>query len=165
MRLLALALLLLDTSPRTETWRPYSWQAFKPGSWARYKYVTRVGGQAFEVEMKMTVKELTETEVVLTYEMTQAGATLPPQEVRQPLDQTDRNAWAGGEVKAEGREHLQVAGRRLPCRWSEYRVASGDMEGATRVWTTHLVPTSIARMVMKTGQYEMEMELTGFERK
>lgn len=168
-----------DTSPRPRAWRPYRWEAFKPGSTASFKLNGSVAGgapgmgvKAFEYTMKVTLERFEGDEVVLTTETTVPGAQVNRQESRVPKSQVGMPFRMPGQqdakVLGEGREVLTVAGRRLACRWQDVEAQTGGLTINSRIWTCADVPMGIVKSTMSYSgpvQKEMTMELESFERR
>ena len=147
-----------------------SWMALGPGDnalrnahvgdWVEFAMHTGAMGQQMEMKTKQTVVAKDAAFVTLRTETSMMGHTMPPQDVKIPLN-TAYEPYATGLTDAkitilgQGNETLTVGGKAYACHWMKVRVTATKpqpMEGTTKVWTSPSVPVS--------GVVKMETEST-----
>ncbi len=130
------------------------------GDWVEFATHTGAMGQQMEMKTKQTVVAKDATSITLRTETTMMGHTMPPQDVKIPLNRS-YEPYAAGLTDAkvtplgEGNETLKVGGKSYACHWVKVKVAATKpqpMEGTTKVWTCPDVPV--------TGVVKMETEST-----
>ena len=163
--LLLTAPLFADTSGRPEPPK-HPWMGYKPGSFAKYKYVTKFNGNNTEMSYTMTLLEVTKTTYKLEY-LTEQNGQVNKYVQDIPATQDQMGAYEKGQ---SGKESLVVNGRRYNCTWTEYvyrQQANGQY--TMKVWTSNYVVGGTVKMEgASQGQgFNMSwtMELVEFQKK
>src|SRR5262245_13341364 len=94
------------------------WAAFKPGSSVTYKVQM---GETVAGEQKSTLKSVSDEEVVLTVEMSNAAGRSMERKVPAKVPA----AKAPNNVK-EGEEEIEAGGKKLKCATKEFEVTTGN---------------------------------------
>jgi len=134
--LFAVGLLTLQEAENPDYKR---WASFKVGSWVKFKSEIENGGNkmALPLETTMTILELDDKQVVIE-EVTLN--TLQPKDSPKQEKAKKRTSKAtlkqkDGEIK-EVDEEIEVAGKKLPCHWTEVTGGSGSV----KTWVSPEVP-------------------------
>jgi hypothetical protein len=128
------------------------WASFKPGSSVSYHVDSETIATKHQMDMTVTLVELTPTKAVLetTQKITIAGNPyeVPASRRDAPAD-APKPAGPKGEVK-QGDEELEIAGQKLACRWIETRFESEGTKTWTKTWWSEKVPGMIVRQESKS---------------
>lgn len=134
------------------------WAAFKPGSSVTYKYNPQNGGQ------KVTLKSVSDTEIVLETEITYEGKSAPATERKVPAKIPAESAMKN--IK-EGEDTIEVAGKSLKCKTKEgeKKLPGGKMT-TIKIWIHEDIPGSAAKVQTTTGGVAgFSMAATEWEKK
>jgi len=138
------------------------WTTFKPGAMVKTEMSTTAGDMKSQVEQTQTLKEITAEKVVIEIKtaMVMAGTKteMPAQNMEIPakVEKAKAAPKPDAEVK-EGEEEIEVAGKKMKCKWAETKMKQGEMIITSKVWTTPAIPGSMAKMESKTeGQVKSE---------
>lgn len=143
----------------------HAWAKSGEGSWTEHRLVTKAGG----IETEMTVKRmlLKKSAEELVFRLENKMVKPNPSEI--PASESAEKVWSeGGAAPKElgkGEEELDVAGRKIKCRWVEVESESGGKKTVTRSWTSDEVPGGLVKSRSKGADLESEMTLIGFEKK
>jgi hypothetical protein len=165
MMLIAAASMLLAQDVENPQYK--YWASCKVGSWAKLRMDMDRGGQKFESHMTYTLLELKEDVAVI--EIT-GKSKVGAQEFPIPATKQEIKAKESADqvkIAGEGDEEIEVAGKKLKCRWYEYRSKSGDKETKGKVWMAKEIPGGTARMELGSpeGAKPMVMSTQEWEKK
>ncbi len=139
-----------------------AWSTFAPGSFVTYR--VHAPGNDAAYEQKSTLKSVTEEEIVLTVEISAAGKPTGPATERRLAPKTD----AGKTPKevAQGEEELEVAGKKMKCRWTEFQrtLANGKLR-SFKLWANDEVPGKAVRIDASTEDGKTSLIATAWEKK
>jgi len=157
---LALAPALLAAPPRSP------WAGYKPGTFVKSKTVTVVTVGAHKVE---TVTDITQSivEVKGDRAVVETTATMNgvprPTRTRSEVSLKEPPPAAAGTVRRSGSESLTVAGRTLPCEWTEQETDMAGNRTTVRTWTSRQMPGGVVKTVSKNTLMESTLEVVAFE--
>jgi hypothetical protein len=168
----ALAATLLPLAGRAaDAENPY--KNAKVGDFAAYAMTMKVADQNLTGTITSTVTAKTEKEVTIKVVGKVNGMDIPTQEQKidltKPFDPAKMSNLPGGaDVKTEklkeGKEKVEVAGKKYDCDWTTYKVkgkAGGfDIDADVKVWMSKAIPSGMAKMEMTTAVAGMKMEMT-----
>ena len=144
----------------------HPWGSFKKGSFVKMKSVTEmeVGGNKMKTETTttQTLKDLTADEAVIESEMVMAN--IPPQksELKLPLKAPEGGKAADGPKPKEGSEEIEVAGKKMKCKWIETETEINGAKTVTRIYTNDEIPGHTAKMTSKSPTMNMVQEVVEF---
>ncbi|MBN2560732.1 MAG: hypothetical protein JXQ75_07375 [Phycisphaerae bacterium] len=132
------------------------WSQFKPGSQSVFKTVSTMMGQKSESTMTTTLKELTAEYAIVEIEIvaTIAGKnhTMPKQKRKVPAkvskEEAKKQLEPEGKIK-EGKEDLEVAGKKIKTKWIEMVTKHGDSTMESKIWTSDEVPGQVVKTLTK----------------
>lgn len=144
--LLALSCLLaLQDEPENPDYK--RWSASKVGSWVKYKTELVAGENKTLVpqEMTWTLIELDDKKAVV--EEVLVNLVAPKDKAQEkPRKRTYKAKGAKKEtVEKEGDEELEIAGKKLACRWTLVTPPS-TAGGSLKTWTNSDVPGGVVRL-------------------
>lgn len=137
------------------------WSKFKPGSSVTMKMVTEASGMKTEMVTTTVLKSLSDGELVLESKMTMsvAGQNIeqPAMERKVPAKMPKVEVPKVEEKDTpkpkteEGTEDLEIAGKKVACKWSKVVLDHAGTKTETKSWTCDAVPGGVVRMetVMK----------------
>ena len=147
------------------------WAAFKVGAMARSEMNTTAGDMKTQMEQTQTLKALTPEKAVVEMKMTMTmggnKTEMPAQsiDILAKIEKAKLAAKPDAEVK-EGAEEIEVAGKKMNCKWTETKMKQGEIIITSKVWTAPEIPGSVAKMETKTeGQVKSETTLKVVEYK
>lgn len=116
-----------------------AWSGFKKGAWVKMRSTSDAPNDK-ALESTLTLLEVAADKVVLESQFNgvRAKRTIPAKLPRRPPEKP---------ATAEGDEEIEVAGRRLKCRWSETTIEVAGQKVTRRVWRSRDVPGGIAKAV------------------
>jgi hypothetical protein len=124
-----------------------NWAQFKPGSFTKMKFSQEMAGNKTESIVTQTLKELDAEKAVVVIEakmlMNGQENPMPPQtlEVKAKVTKAEADMINNPEgKKAEGEETLEVAGKKLKCKWLEIEQDNMGMKIKARTWLCDEVP-------------------------
>jgi hypothetical protein len=143
---------------------PY-WKSMKVGSTATYKLDMTQGGQAMEGQMVRTLKEISAEKAVLEHKMkiTVSGQTVePPAETEEVKPKEEKQE----KITKEGTEEIEVAGKKLKCRYLETEKEEDGQKIVSKVWAHDSIPGGIAKADVKMGEATtMKLTIVSWEKK
>jgi hypothetical protein len=131
------------------------WASFKAGAMVKTEMNTVAGDMKTQMEQTQTLKEVTPEKAVVEVKMAMimsGNKTEMPantMEIPAKIEKAKLVAAADAEVK-EGTEEIDVAGKKMQCKWTETKMKQGDMTITSKVWTAPEIPGSVAKMESKT---------------
>jgi hypothetical protein len=146
MLLLATASMLLAQDVENPQYK--YWSSCKVGSWSKMRMDMDQGGQ--KIESEMTYKLLEIKDEVVVVEVT-GKSKFGGQEYPIPAQKQEIKAKESADkvkIQKEGDEEIEVAGKKLKCRWFEFLSKSGEKESKGKVWMAKEIPGGMARMEM-----------------
>jgi hypothetical protein len=147
----------------------HPWGSFKKGSFVKMKSLTEmeVGGNKMKTETTttQTLKDLTADEAVIETEMVMAN--IPPQksEIKIPLKGPEGGKAADGPKPKEGTEEIDVAGKKMKCKWIETETEINGQKTVTRIYTNEDIPGHTAKMTSKSPTMSMVQEVAEYSAK
>lgn len=123
-----------------------NWAQFKPGSYAKLKQVTEAVGTNAETIFIYTLREVTaekivvekKTVVILDGQKKERPTTLLNYAAKITKEEAEKQKPRG--MFAEGREEIEIAGRKIKTKWVEAEVKKDDRVSRTKLWTSEGVP-------------------------
>ncbi len=139
-----------------------AWASFKPGSSVTFK--TLQEGKESNLEQKVTLKSVGDGEVVLQTEMISNGAVLGKGTDRKVAAKVPE---AGNKKVKEGEEEIEVAGKKMKCRWVVIdKTVSNGKEFQLKFWGHDDVPGHAVRIeIYSAGTKTATMVATAWEKK
>jgi hypothetical protein len=141
------------------------WASFKVGAMVKTEMTTVAGEAKTQVEQTQTLKEVTPEKAVVEVKMAMIMSgnktEMPGNTIEFPakIEKAKPAAKPDAEVK-EGAEEIEVAGKKMQCKWTETKMKQGEMTITSKVWTAPQIPGSVARMETKTeGQMKIETSM------
>ncbi|MCX5683086.1 MAG: hypothetical protein NT049_05300 [Planctomycetota bacterium] len=131
------------------------WASFKAGAMVKSEMNTTAGEMKTQIEQTQTLKEVTPEKAVVEIKMTMLMSgnktEMPANSIEIPakIEKGKLAAKPDAEVK-EGAEAIEVAGKKLQCKWTETKMKQGEMTIMSKVWTAAEIPGSVAKMESKT---------------
>jgi len=147
----------------------HPWSSFKKGSFVKMKSSSEmeVGGNKMKTETTttQTLKDLTADEAIIESEMVMAN--IPPQksEMKFPLKAPEGPKAADGPKPKEGSEEIDVAGKKMKCKWIETEIEINGQKTVTRIYSNDEIPGHTARMTSKSPTMSMVQEVVEFSAK
>jgi len=141
------------------------WSSFKVGAMAKTEAITVAGEMKTKTEMTSELKELTAEKAVVEVKMAMVDAAgkkmeLPAQKTEIPAKVAKSKVQATKPDTKEGEEEIEVAGKKLKCKWIEMVIKMGEMTSTSKVWTSSEIPGSVAKMESKTeGNFKSETKM------
>lgn len=145
----------------------------KVGDYSNYKMTMKVAGQNIAGTITQAITAKTEKEVTLKVSGKVNDMDIPVQEqkidITKPFDPTKlANQPAGADMKVEkgkeGKETIEVGGKKYEANWTNYTVkgkANGlDINSEMKVWLAKDLPTALAKMEMTMTVAGMKVEMT-----
>ena len=148
MNFLIAGLLVAAVQETAENPEYRSWSPFKAGTSVKLKEVAESGTitetllTLIEVDEK---KAVVEARVVRFSRGMKAEMPVERREITALVPKEDLQPQ--GQLLDTGEEEIQVAGRRILCRWTEVREAANVI---VRTWTNSEVPGGIVRREIRT---------------
>ena len=142
------------------------WASFKAGAMVKTEMNTVAGDMKTQMEQTQTLKEVTPEKAVVEVKMSMVMSgnktDMPANTMEIPAKIEKAKAEAkppNAEVK-EGTEEIDVAGKKMQCKWTETKMKQGEMNITSKVWTAPEIPGSVAKMETKTeGQVKSETSM------
>jgi hypothetical protein len=141
------------------------WASFKVGAMVKTEMNTVAGDMKTQMEQTQTLKDVTPEKAVVEVKMamTVAGnkTEMPASAMEIPakIEKGKIATKPDVEVK-EGSEEIEVAGKKMQCKWTETKMKQGDMTITSKVWTAPEIPGSMAKMESKTeGEVKSETSM------
>lgn len=146
------------------------WKGFAAGSWVKIRTTTSLDG-GIDSESRMTLVEIRGDRLVLEVE------TSALREIRKERREFASAADRKGPKPRirelqRGEEDVDVAGRKLKCKWVESEIESEEAgvvtKSTVRVWTSDEIPGRVARMrarVLQPTPMDLEMQAVEYEKK
>jgi hypothetical protein len=141
------------------------WASFKVGAMVKTEMNTVAGDMKTQMEQTQTLKDVTPEKAVVEVKMamTVAGnkTEMPASAMEIPakIEKGKIATKPDVEVK-EGSEEIEVAGKKMQCKWTETKMKQGDMTITSKVWTAPEIPGSMAKMESKTeGEVKRETSM------
>ena len=141
------------------------WSGCKPGSWVKMTMSMESAGQKIEGEMTYKLLELKDDVAVVevTGKSKVGGQEYPipaqKQEIKakEPADKV--------KIEKEGDEEIEVAGKKLKCRWFEVTMKGNDKK--SKAWMSMDIPGGMAKaeMGLPSGDKPMTMTAVEWEKK
>ena len=138
------------------------WASFKASAMVKTEMNTTAGEMKTQIEQTQTLKEVTPEKAVVEVKMAMIMAgnktemPVNSMEIPAKIEKGKIAAKPDVEVK-EGTEEIEVAGKKMQCKWTETRMKQGEMTITSKVWTAPQIPGSMAKMETKTeGQVKSE---------
>ena len=158
--LITVALLALQDNDHPDYKR---WASFKVGSWVKMKSEIDNQGQKMElpVETTFTLLEADDKKVVVE-ELT--VNTLQPKDSPKQEKARKRTYPATRRQKdeaKEGEEELEVAGKKIACRWIEVKASAGSV----KTWTSAEVPGMVRMEIGLPTKAIQRLTATAWEKK
>jgi len=143
--ILAAILAILAAVQEVDNLQYKYWANCKPGSWVKLKMDMDIGGQKGDSEMTYKLLEVKPDMVVVEVSgKSKLGAQDIPvptqkQEIKakEPADQT--------KIEKEGDEEIEVAGKKLKCRWYQFSSKAGETESKGKAWMSLDIPGGTAK--------------------
>ncbi len=129
--------LLAPVSQERSPWNHEGWEKFKVGSSVRMKMEAELGGSTHEGHSKGTLLEITDEKAIVDVVSSTKG--------RDDISKTwtfSKNALDERQWTNEGEEELLIAGRKVKCRWQEFKKGANEF----KLWTSPDIPGGTARM-------------------
>jgi hypothetical protein len=132
-----------------------AWASFKAGAMVKTEMTTAAGEMKTQIEQTQTLKEVTAEKAVVEFKMTMVIAgnktEMPAKNMDIPakVEKGKVGPKPDAEVK-EGEEEIEVAGKKMKCKWTETKMKQGEMNITSKVWITTEIPGSMAKMESKT---------------
>ncbi|MFB3893480.1 MAG: hypothetical protein ACE15C_15815 [Phycisphaerae bacterium] len=130
-----------------------NWAQFKVGASAKTVQEMAMAGQTTRTEMTSTLKELTPEKAVIEMKTVAEVAG-------QKIENTQKIEHAAKIEKAaepttkpqmkEGTEEIEVAGKKIKCKWVETTAEQAGTKTTSKVWTSDEIPGLMAKMETKT---------------
>jgi hypothetical protein len=141
------------------------WASFKAGAMVKAEMTTAAGEVKTQIEQTQTLKEVTPEKAVVEVRMAMIMSgnktDMPANTIEIPakIEKAKPAAKPDAEVK-EGTEEIEVAGKKMQCKWTETKMKQGEMTITSKVWIAPQIPGSLARMESKTeGQAKSETSM------
>ncbi len=149
------------------------WADSAPGSWVTLTLEGDTAGYKSRAEMTTTLKEINEKEAVIEQKTV---AILMGERTEQPPHKDSIPAKVAKEPPdpaapkpEEGEEEIEVAGKKLKCRWVRLVTEKGGVKVTTRSWYASEIPGGLARMETTTegaaAPSIVKMAATAWEKK
>lgn len=138
------------------------WKSFKTGSTVSWKMESEHAGQKMCLEITITLKAIDDKEVTLenrsSMDMGGKKHDMPAKEQKHPA-KTEKNEM--GKLVKEGDEEIEVAGKKLKCKWQDYEKEKDQY----RVWLSDEIPGRVAKMEGTQRGSKMTLTVTAYEAK
>lgn len=162
---LAFVIALLSPATQAKEYHEFDyWSGYKVGSTVSMKLEMEAQGAKITVELTRTVLETGAEKVVIeTKTKVSVGGMAQPEgtEKEEILKDKDKDPI---KVEKEGDEEIEVAGKKLKCRWIE-----GTQKETTKLkfWVSKDVPGGIVKGEASGGELPgpMKMVTTAWEKK
>ena len=136
----------------------HPWGSFKVGSYAKTKSVTKMEMAGIDptetvMEMTMTLVALDAENATLKTQMKSADTEMPVTETKVPLKAAGvavaEQKVAEAKVKelGSGSETIEVAGKKLGCKWVQTEMETDGNKIINKVWQCDDVPGFTVKMV------------------
>ena len=138
------------------------WSTCKVGSWAKMKMDMDQGGQKIEGEMTYKLLEIKDEVVVV--EVT-GKSKFGGQEYPIPPQKQEIKAKESADkvkIQKEGDEEIEVAGKKMKCKWIETEMEINGQKTVSRIYTNEEIPGHTARMTSKSPTMNMVQEVVEF---
>jgi hypothetical protein len=143
----------------------HPWGSFKKGSFTKMKTVNDMGGNKTEMMMTYTLKEVTPDEAIVETEMVMANLPAQKQEMKMPLKAHETKTTADGPKPKTGTEEIEVAGKKMKCKWTEMETDAAGSKMVTKTYTCEEVPGFTVKSVTKSPTMTSTMEVVEYSAK
>jgi hypothetical protein len=155
------------------------WAAYGEGTWVETEIESTVMGNTSKTVMKRTLVKKDDKELTLKIESKMVSPTemnMPASEMKEPVEfpaggtAGGAGAPSGAKELGQGEEEVEVAGKKLKCKWVELEMTSGDTKTVVKSWTCDEVPGGMVKSTTKstggpTGDVVSNLKVIGFEKK
>lgn len=151
----------------------HPWLKYGEGSWVELQISTKMTKPvASESEMttkRTLLKKGDKLKFKLETKMTKPAAMeMPAQETEEDAKiagGSGTGGTGGAKELGKGDEELDVAGKKVKCKWVETEYEMNGKKTTTKSWTSDEVPGGVVKSVTKNEDMESTMVVTGFEKK
>ena len=161
--LLAMTLAFLGTVQEVDNPQFKYWSSCKPGSWVKMKMEMEMAGKKAESE---TIHKLLEIKDGIAVIEVSGKTKMGEKEFPLPAQKQEIKAKESADkikIEKEGEEEIEVAGKKLQCRWFEVTSKSGDKESKSKVWMSMDIPGGMAKGLMGLPRSEKAAQMTALE--
>ena len=155
---------LLSPAPQAKEYHEFDyWSGHKVGSSVTMKLEMEAQGAKILVELTRTIIELgTDKLVVESKTKVSVGGMAQPESTEKEDIQKDKDKDPI-KVEKEGEEEIEVAGKKIKCRWIE----GTQKETKLKFWVTKDVPGGVVKGEASGGELPgaMKMLATAWEKK
>src|ERR1041384_5793131 len=135
---------------------------FKVGSWVKMKIEAESGGVKGVEDRTVTLTELTKEKAILEWKRIRILAERKYPEETSRIEIRSDNWPNPTTVQKEGEEEIEIAGKKLKCRW----IKGTSNEGNVKFWVSTEVPGGIVKVEQTTSEgVTTKSIVTGWEKK
>ncbi len=137
--------------PFAQAAEKHPWANFKPGSYAKMKSTTTVGGNKTVTEMTQTLISLDAKNAVVETETKVMGQSMKNRtNVPLQIAATPANTPAG-KAPVASNETITVGGKAVACKCYEMESDANGMKTTTRACSSESVPGGAVKVVSKSS--------------
>jgi hypothetical protein len=159
----AAALVLVQAKDNPEyAW----WKDCKAGSWVKFRMEGEFAGQKIEGEQTHTLLELSAEKAVVDRKGSMKVGASPPVAMDKK-DEVKAKAEEEYQISKEGEEEIEIAGKKLKCRWIDAVQTKGGEKAELKFWLSKDVPGGVVKGEVRPSAAPGVMKLvaTAWEKK